>query len=55
MRMKRPGRSFLAHWLSGEKLSCLYEGTGTMIVCAVPYWRQRMQKLREEGDEVVVD
>ena len=55
MRMKRPARSILSHWLSGQKLSCLYEGTGTMLVCAVPYWRQRLQKRRAEGEEIPVD
>ncbi len=53
MRLRRPARSYLSHWLSGQKLSCSYEGTGRLFVCAVPYWRQRMQQRREAGEAVV--
>lgn len=55
LRMKRPARSFLSYWLSGQKLSHVYEGTGRMFVCAVPYWRQRMQQRKAEGGDVVAD
>jgi len=47
MRMKRPARSYFSHWLSGQKLSSVYEGTGRLFICAVPYWRQRLQKSKE--------
>lgn len=55
MRYRRPARSFLAHWLSGQTLSRVYEGTGRMFICAVPYWRQRMQQRRAEGDPLAVE
>ncbi len=44
LRLKRPTRSWISYLLSGQKLSNVYEGTGRLLVCTVPYWRQRMQK-----------
>jgi hypothetical protein len=25
----------------------VYEGTGRLLICAVPYWRQRLQKAKD--------
>jgi len=55
MRMKRPAKSFISHLLSGEKLSCAYEGTGRLLICSVPYWRQRLQKSRGALDDALLD
>ena len=49
MRVKRPARSLVSYWLSGQKLAYSYEGTGKMLICTVPYWRARMQKERAGG------
>ena len=46
LRMRRPARSFLSSWLSGQSLAYSYEGTGKLLLCTVPYWRQRMQRER---------
>jgi len=46
LRMRRPARSFLSYWLSGQQLAYSYEGTGKLLLCTVPYWRQRMQRER---------
>jgi uncharacterized protein (AIM24 family) len=46
MRVKRPAKSFVSYWLSGQKLAYVYEGTGKLLLCTVPYWRARMQKER---------
>jgi uncharacterized protein (AIM24 family) len=46
LRMRRPARSFLSYWLSGQTLAYSYEGTGKLLLCTVPYWRQRMQRER---------
>ena len=46
LRIKRPARSLMSYWLSGQKMAYVYEGTGTILLCTVPYWRQRMQKDR---------
>jgi uncharacterized protein (AIM24 family) len=46
MRVKRPARSLVSYWLSGQKLAYVYEGTGKLLLCTVPYWRARMQKER---------
>jgi len=48
LRMRRPARSLLSHWLSGERLALSYEGTGKILLCTTPYWRQRMQKERAD-------
>jgi len=46
LRMRRPARSWWSYWLSGQKLAYSYEGTGKLLLCTTPYWRQRMQKER---------
>ena len=46
LRIRRPARSFISYWLSGQKLAYSYEGTGKLLLCTVPYWRQRMQRER---------
>lgn len=51
LRMRRPARSFISYWLSGQKLAYSYEGTGKLLLCTVPYWRQRMQQ--ERGADAV--
>jgi uncharacterized protein (AIM24 family) len=43
MKVKRPARSLLAFWLSGQKRAYVYEGTGKLLLCTTPYWRRRMQ------------
>jgi len=46
MQIKRPAKSLISYWLSGQKRAYVYEGTGTLLLCAVPYWRARMQRER---------
>ena len=46
LRMRRPARSLVSSWLSGQRLAYAYEGTGKLLLCTVPYWRQRMQRER---------
>lgn len=48
LRIKRPARSLISSWLSGQKKVYEYEGTGTLLLCTVPYWRARMQAQRLE-------
>jgi uncharacterized protein (AIM24 family) len=48
MKVKRPAKSFVSFWLSGQKRAYVYEGTGKLLLCTTPYWRQRMS--REKGD-----
>jgi len=43
MKIKRPARSMIAFWLSGQKRAYVYEGTGKLLLCTTPYWRRRMQ------------
>jgi uncharacterized protein (AIM24 family) len=51
MRIKRPAKSIVSHWLSGQKAAYCYEGTGKMLLCTVPYWRARMQAQRAGLDD----
>ena len=46
LRIRRPARSFVSYLLSGQQLAYSYEGTGKLLLCTVPYWRQRMQRER---------
>jgi uncharacterized protein (AIM24 family) len=43
LRLQRPTRSLLSYWMSGQERSWVYEGTGRLFICPVPYWRRRMQ------------
>lgn len=46
LSVRRPARSWLSYWMSGQKLAYVYRGTGKLLLCTTPYWRQRMQKER---------
>ena len=46
LRVKRPAKNIVSYWLSGQKRAYVYEGTGKLLLCTVPYWRARMQKER---------
>lgn len=46
MRIKRPAKNIVSYWLSGQQRAHVYEGTGRLLLCTVPYWRARMQKER---------
>jgi len=48
LRLKRPAKSLVSYWLSGQKLASVYEGTGKLLLCTVPYWRYRMNKERPD-------
>ena len=43
LKMKWPNKSFWSSWLSGQKRTLLYEGTGKLLLCTVPSWRRRME------------
>jgi len=49
MSVRRPTKSWVSFWLSGQKRAFVFEGTGKVLLCTTPYWRQRMQKERR-GD-----
>ncbi len=46
LSIRRPARNWLAFWMSGQKRAYVYEGSGRLLLCTTPYWRQRMQKER---------
>ena len=50
LSIRRPARSLVSSWLSGQQRAYVYEGTGRLLLCTVPYWRQRMQRQRAGAD-----
>jgi uncharacterized protein (AIM24 family) len=46
LRVRRPAKSLISAWLSGQRRAFIYEGTGKLLLCPVPYWRQRLQRER---------
>ena len=49
LSVRRPARSLVSHWLSGQKRAFVYQGTGRLLLCTTPYWRQRMQAERADA------
>ncbi|MFM8284837.1 MAG: AIM24 family protein [Planctomycetaceae bacterium] len=50
LRMARPTANLVSYWLSGERRSYVYEGSGRLLLCTTPYWRMRMQRDRLTAD-----
>jgi hypothetical protein len=51
--MRRPARSLLSYWMSGEKLARVYEGTGRLLMCTTPYWRLKLSRQREHDPSLM--
>jgi len=49
LSVRRPARSLVSHWLSGQRRAFVYQGTGRLLLCTTPYWRQRMQRERADA------
>ncbi|MFN5756914.1 MAG: AIM24 family protein [Planctomycetia bacterium] len=49
LSIRRPAKSWFSYWLSGQRCAYVYQGTGKLLLCTTPYWRQRMQKERAPG------
>lgn len=43
LSVRRPARSWLSYWLSGQKLAYCFRGTGKLLLCTTPYWRARLK------------
>jgi uncharacterized protein (AIM24 family) len=41
-RVRRPTRSLVGYWLSGEEMLRTYSGTGRILISTTPYWNQRL-------------
>jgi len=50
LKIRRPTVKRAHHYWSGEKFARIYEGTGKLLLCPVPYWRNRsaIEKQKEE-------
>jgi len=44
LSVRRPTRTWISYWLSGQRAAFVYEGTGSIMLVPVPYWRLRMQQ-----------
>jgi uncharacterized protein (AIM24 family) len=42
LSVRRPARSWLSYWMSGQKLAYCFRGTGKLLLCTTPYWRARL-------------
>jgi uncharacterized protein (AIM24 family) len=40
--IRRPSRSLLGYWLSGEELVRVYSGFGRVLMTTAPFWNQRL-------------
>jgi uncharacterized protein (AIM24 family) len=43
LSVRRPARSWLSYWMSGQKLAYCFRGTGKLLLCTTPYWRARLK------------
>lgn len=41
-KMKRPSKSYVGSWLSGEGRLRVFEGTGTLLISRTPFWNKRL-------------
>ena len=40
--VRRPTKSLISYWLSGQRAAYVYRGTGRLLLSAIPYWRYAM-------------
>ena len=40
--IRRPSRSLIGHWLSGEELVRVHSGSGHVLMTTAPFWNQRL-------------
>jgi uncharacterized protein (AIM24 family) len=48
--IRRPARSLLGYFLSGERYARVYQGTGRVLIATTPYWRLRIGQKGESRD-----
>jgi uncharacterized protein (AIM24 family) len=53
--IRRPTRSRLGYYLSGERYSRVYEGTGRLLIATTPYWRLRIGQKGEAQDPAAAE
>ena len=53
--VRRAARSYFSHILSGEASARVYEGTGKLLMCSTPYWRNRNKSLSAAKDPVLAE
>jgi len=55
LKIRRPTRSLLGYFLSGERYARVYSGTGKLLVSTTPYWRFRMQQPGHQRDAALME
>jgi len=53
--IRRPTRSRLGYYLSSERYSRVYEGTGRLLIATTPYWRLRIGQKGEAQDPAAAE
>jgi uncharacterized protein (AIM24 family) len=53
--IRRPTRSRLGYYLSGERYSRVYEGTGRLLIATTPFWRLRIGQKGEAQDPAAAE
>ena len=53
--VRRPTRSRLGYYLSGEKYARVYEGTGRLLIATTPYWRLRLGQKGQARDPAAAE
>jgi len=54
-KIRRPTRSLLGYYLSGEQYSRVYEGTGRLLIATTPFWRLRIGQKGEAQDPALAE
>ena len=37
--IRKPTRTWIGYFLSGQRAAHVYEGTGRLLISTIPYWR----------------
>jgi uncharacterized protein (AIM24 family) len=53
--IRRPTRSLLGYYLSGERYARVYQGTGRLLMATTPYWRLRIGQKGEALDPAAAE
>ena len=48
-KVRRPTGSFIDFFLAGEGFLRSFEGSGRLLVCPAPYWKQRLREMIEHA------
>jgi uncharacterized protein (AIM24 family) len=53
--IRRPTRSFLGYYLSGQRYARVYQGTGRVLIATTPYWRLQIGRRGQAHDPAALE